>query len=181
MEKLKKIIKRYRIFLVLALINLALFIYYPDLGQSSIKITWQNTAEMLKILPPIFILLGLLDVWIERETMVKYMGEGSGFVGVLISFLLGSAAAGPLYAAFPVAGILLKKGTKLSNVLIMLGAWSTTKIPLLLFEASSMGVKFTLIRFLLNLVGIGAIALITEKVLSKSDKDKIYEKAMTKE
>lgn len=36
----------------------------------------------------------------------------------------------------------LKKGSKLSNVFIMIGAWSTTKIPLLLFEISSMGIKF---------------------------------------
>lgn len=181
MNKFKEILKRYRIFLVLVLINLVIFLLNPDLGQNSIKITWKNTAEMLKIIPPIFVLLGLLDVWVKRETMVKYMGEGSGFVGILISFLIGSAAAGPLYAAFPVAGVLLKKGTKLSNVLIMLGAWSTTKIPLLLFEASSMGLKFTTIRFLLNLVGIGSIAFITEKVLSKSEKDEVYAKAMARE
>ena len=28
---------------------------------------------MLGIMPPIFILLGLLDVWVERETMIKLM------------------------------------------------------------------------------------------------------------
>jgi hypothetical protein len=37
-------------------------------------------------------------------------GSKFGYAGVLIAYLLGSAAAGPLYAAFPVAGVLLKKG-----------------------------------------------------------------------
>jgi uncharacterized membrane protein YraQ (UPF0718 family) len=110
--------------------------------------------------------------------MVKYMGEGSRIVGVLLAFFIGSAAAGPLYAAFPVAGVLLKKGSKLSNVFIMLGAWSTTKIPLILFEASALGLKFMLIRLGMDLIGIAVIAYFVERVLSKEEKKQIYQKAL---
>ena len=109
--------------------------------------------------------------------MIKYMGDNSGIIGVLLAFFLGSAAAGPLYAAFPVAGVLLKKGSKLSNVFIMLGAWSTTKIPLILFEASALGLKFMLVRFMMDLIGIAIISYITEKSLTQKDKDVIYQKA----
>lgn len=174
---MKKIINRYKFFIILAIINFLIIIFLPDIGNKSISITWKNTLEMLSVIPPIFILLGLLDVWVKRETMVKYMGEGSGFIGILLAFFLGSAAAGPLYAAFPVAGVLLKKGSKLSNVLIMLGAWSTTKIPLLLFEASSMGLKFTALRLVLDLFGIAAIAYTTEKLLNNAEKEDIYKRA----
>lgn len=177
MKKLKFVIKRYKIFIMLILANALVVVLYPEIGMRSVEISVNSAVEMLSILPPIFILLGLLDVWVERETMMKYMGEKSGIIGVLIAFLLGSAAAGPLYAAFPVAMVLLKKGSRLSYVLIMIGAWSTTKIPLLLFEASSMGLKFTVLRFALNILGIGIIAYTTEKLLSKEDKDKIYEAA----
>jgi uncharacterized membrane protein YraQ (UPF0718 family) len=107
------------------------------------------------------------------------MGEESGIIGVMIAFLLGSAAAGPLYAAFPVAGVLLKKGSRFSNVLIFIGAWSTTKIPLLLFEASAMGWKFMLIRFIIDIPGIALIAYMTEKLMSKSEKELLYQKAST--
>ncbi|WP_326911598.1 permease [Sedimentibacter sp. MB31-C6] len=174
---MKKTIKRYKIFILLAVINILVLIFIPELGKKSLQITMSNALEMLSILPPIFILLGLLDVWVKRETMVKYMGESSGLVGILLAFLLGSAAAGPLYAAFPVAVVLLKKGSKLSNVLIMIGAWSTTKIPLLLFEASSMGIKFMVLRLVLDLFGIAVIAYSTEKLLSKEDKKEIYANA----
>lgn len=71
--------------------------------------------EMISVIPPIFILLGLLDVWVDRATMMKYTGKGSGLKGILIAFLLGSAAAGPLYAVFSVAGVMLKKGSSLVN------------------------------------------------------------------
>ncbi|QGU96881.1 permease [Clostridium bovifaecis] len=173
---MKKLIKRYRVFLMLLVINIGVIIFYPALGQSSMKITGANLKEMLGVIPPIFILLGLLDVWVKKEVMIKYMGENSGFVGVLLAFLLGSAAAGPLYAAFPIAEILIKKGSKFSNVLIFIGSWSTTKIPMILFETSSMGWEFTALRFVINIFGIGFIAYVTEKILTKEEKIAIYAK-----
>ncbi|MEL7655740.1 MAG: permease [Bacillota bacterium] len=171
---MRNILKRYRVFLLLVLINVIIVIFWPEIGLKSLYLTRVNLIDMLSVVPPIFILLGLLDVWVKRETMVKYMGEGSGLIGIILAFFIGSAAAGPLYGAFPVAGVLLKKGSKLSNVFIMVGAWSTTKIPLLLFEASALGLKFTVIRFLLDIVGIAVIAFFTEKVLSQDDKQQIY-------
>ena len=120
--KLIGFVKRYKTFLILFAVNLLLLIFAPDLGTKAVSITQNNLWEMLSVIPPIFILLGLLDVWVKKETMVKYMGEGSGLIGILIAFFLGSAAAGPLYAAFPVAGILLKKGSKISNVLIFISS-----------------------------------------------------------
>ncbi|MGE5630733.1 MAG: permease [Caulobacteraceae bacterium] len=172
-----KIVKRYGFFLVLAAINIGLILVYPDVGRKSLKITWNNTSEMLTVIPPIFILLGLLDVWVDREVMIRLMGEKSGFVGVIIAFILGSAAAGPLYAAFPIAGVLLKKGSKFSNVLIFIGSWSTTKIPMLLFEASSMGWRFMLARFIIDLPGIAFIAYVIEKLLNNNEKQYIYDNA----
>jgi uncharacterized membrane protein YraQ (UPF0718 family) len=154
--------------------NLALLFFFPEYGGRSFRLSLENLLEMLSVVPPIFILLGLLDVWLKRETMMKIMGEKSRLLGILIAFLLGSAAAGPLYAAFPVAGMLLKKGSKFSNVVIFIGAWSTTKIPLLLFEASSMGVPFMLLRFAIDIPVILLIAYATEKLLSKNDIDRIY-------
>lgn len=179
--KASNLVKRYRVFLFLAILNVAILIIFPQVGVKSVQLTWTNLLEMLSVLPPIFILLGLLDVWVKRETMIKYMGEGSGLIGVLIAFLLGSAAAGSLYAAFPVAGVLLKKGSKLSNVFIMLGAWSTTKIPLILFEASALGFKFMLLRLVMDIFGIAIIAYFTERMLSMKEKEEIYQKALTQE
>ena len=174
---MKNLVKKYKLFIALAVINILLIVIFPHIGLKSLNITWSNTLEMLSVIPPIFILLGLLDVWVQRDTMIRLMGEKSGLIGASIAFLLGSAAAGPLYAAFPVAGVLLKKGSKFSNVLIFIGAWSTTKIPLLLFETSAMGWKFMLTRFLINIPGIALIAYITEKLLNKKEKDLIYQNA----
>ena len=170
----KPFLKRYGAFFLLLIAGAVTGLILPDLGKAALNNTLGSFKEMLSVLPPIFILLGLLDVWVDRATMVKYTGKGSGFKGVLIAFLLGSAAAGPLYAAFPFAAVMLKKGASLTNVLIFIGAWSTTKIPLLAFEASSMGLTFMLVRLGLSLVGIPLIALVTDRVLGKSGREEIY-------
>jgi len=171
------LVKRYRIFLLLLVVNTILLFAVPQVGKASFRLSAENLIEMASVLPPIFVLLGLLDVWVERETMIRYVGEGSGLRGALVAFLLGAAAAGPLYAAFPVAAMLLKKGAKLTNVFLFVGTWSTTKIPMLLFEATSLGVPYMMLRFACNLVGIVLIAVILEKTLSKEDRDALYERA----
>lgn len=170
-----RIFIKYKLFLILVLLNIGLLFVYPQLGKKPLFLTAGNLWDMVLLLPAIFILLGLLDVWVEREIMIRVMGQNSGILGVLIAYLLGSAAAGPLYAAFPVAGVLLKKGCNFFNVLIFMGAWSTTKIPLLLFESSSMGIDFMLLRLLLDIPGIALIALITNWALNKKEKEEIYQ------
>lgn len=172
---MKSFAKRYKIFLFLALVNTVVGLLVPDIGLKSVMITKQNLIEMLSVIPPIFILLGLLDVWADRAVMIKYTGKGSGIKGVLIAFLLGSAAAGPLYAAFPVAGVMLKKGSSLMNVFIFIGTWSTAKIPLLTFEAASLGFPFMMTRLVLSIFGIMVIAAVTQKSLDSKQQSEIYE------
>lgn len=169
-----KMISRYKVFLLLALANIIIGLIMPGIGLKSLDLTRANLLEMMSVIPPIFILLGLLDVWVDRSTMIRLTGNGSGLKGVLIAFLMGSAAAGPLYAAFPVAGMMLKKGSSLMNVFIFIGAWSTTKIPMLTFEAASLGLPFTLTRLALSVIGILAIALISQKSLNPGQKEELY-------
>ena len=171
---IKQIINRYRVFLILFAVNLVISLVMPEIGLTAFSNTAGNIKEMISVIPPIFILLGLLDVWVDRATMIKYTGKGSGIKGILISFLLGSAAAGPLYAAFPVATVMLKKGSSIFNVLVFLGAWSTTKIPLLTFEAASLGMRFMLTRLALSLIGILVIAPIGDRSMSQSEREEIY-------
>ena len=169
-----KMISRYKVFLLLALANIIIGLIMPGIGLKSLELTRANLLEMMSVIPPIFILLGLLDVWVDRSTMIRLTGNGSGLKGVLIAFLMGSAAAGPLYAAFPVASMMLKKGSSLMNVFIFIGAWSTTKIPMLTFEAASLGLPFTLTRLALSVIGILAIALISQKSLNPGQKEELY-------
>ena len=115
MSKLKKIVKRYLFFLFLLLLNVLLLIVQPKLGREVISLSLDNLLEMLSIIPPIFLLLGLMDVWVPKETIMKFMGKDAGIKGGIFAFVLGSFSSGPLYASFPVAMVFLKKGVSRMN------------------------------------------------------------------
>ncbi len=116
---------------------------------------WQNFASfavaMLKILPGAFILIGLFEVWVKRETVEKHLGEKSGFKGYLWVILLSGTLVGGLYLAFPVAYTLYNKGARLSVIFTYLGAAAICRVPMTIFEASFLGIKFTAIRWLVSL------------------------------
>lgn len=168
------LLKRYRAALIsitLFAVFLAVFPSYAGKAEASLL---DQMKTMLLVIPPIFLLLGLLDVWVPRETLMKYMGEGSGVRGAVIAFTLGSAAAGPLYGAFPVAAVLMKKGSSFWNILIFIGAWSTTKIPMFLFEMNALGARFAVARLLIDIPGIVLIALAVKTLVPKKEIDRLY-------
>jgi len=169
-----KTLKRYLFFIVTIVILIILLLVDHSIGQSALDTAVYSLKEMMIVLPPIFVLLGLLDVWIPKETIVKYMGEKSGFIGIVLSILLGATAAGPLYAAFPIAGVFMKKGVKFSNIMFFIGAWSTLKIPMFPFEVASMGYKFALIRLGLSLFGITLIAFAMKFSIKPNEIQEIY-------
>jgi len=78
---------------------------------------------------PAFILMGLLEVWILKDKIQKWLERGSGIKGAAQSFELGTLPTDPEYVAFPIAGSLLKKGARISNLVIFLGSWGALKIP----------------------------------------------------
>lgn len=172
-----KKLARYRNLIVMLIVTAGALLIRPEFGQEAVRITGYSLREMLMILPPVFILLGLLDVWVPRQTFVKYMGEGSGIRGIVLSFLIGSAAAGPLYGAFPVAAVFMKKGVSFFNILIFIGAWSTTKIPMILFEVASLGSLFAITRLLVNIPGIIIIAYILMTFTTDAEREEIYDRA----
>ncbi len=171
------LIKRYRSFVITLIILCALFFINREIAWKAINITVYQFKTMALVVPPIFVLLGLLDIWVPKEIMIKYMGNQSGIKGILLAIFIGSAAAGPLYGAFPIAAVFMKKGVKFTNVLIFIGAWSTTKIPMFLFELSALGPRFAVTRLLVDIPGIIIIAYLISGILSKEEINKIYIKA----
>jgi len=109
------------------------------------------TLDMLKILPCAFILIGLFEAWVKRETIERHFGEASGIRGYIWGVLLAGTTVGGLYIAFPVAYSLYSKGAKLSVIFTYLGASALCRVPMAIFEASFLGIKFTAVRLLVSL------------------------------
>lgn len=126
---------------------------------------WRFFSEMITILPCMFIIIGLFDVWVPKEKIEKHIGKGSGIKGIGLMVLLAIIQPGSLYVAFPFAWLLWKKGSSLRNIFIYVGMFSATKIPMLIFEIGFLGLKFSLLRLLLTIPVFIIIAIIMERRL----------------
>lgn len=167
MSRLKYIANRYKLFLILCIFLIILSYFKKNLAFNILSISNDSLIQMIQVIPPIMILLGLLDEWISRESIMKYMGPDSNIIGVVLSITLAAFGAGPMYAAFPFTEVLLKKGVRLSNIIIFMNAWCVIKISTLLFEISALGYKFTLFRLLINLPGVIIMGYIVEYLVNK--------------
>lgn len=67
---------------------------FPDKGHVAGKATWSYLKEMVFVLPAVMIAMGLFLVWVNREIVVKYLGEGSGPTGFIIAIALGHSPPG---------------------------------------------------------------------------------------
>ncbi|MBN2287597.1 MAG: permease [Tissierellales bacterium] len=163
MENVKKFkvpILIFLIFVILALLN-------PTIASRSTQVTWDYFKEMALILPPVFLLMGLMEVWVPKDKIQKWIGSGSGIKGGLISLILGTLPTGPLYVAFPMTATLVRKGASITNMVIFLGSWAALKIPQLMVEVKFLGVSFTGLRFVLTLIALVIMGLIMETVLGR--------------
>jgi len=167
--KILKLIKANLFASFVLLAYLALMVFDRNLGLDSLKNSQYYLKEMIFIMPPIFILTALLDLWIPKETILKYLGSGSKAKGIFLSFLLGGISAGPIYAAFPVCVMLHKKGASIRNIVIILSSWAVIKVPMLLNEVKFLGVHFMVIRWILTVIAIIVFSWLTSLMVKDKD------------
>ncbi|TYB30306.1 MAG: hypothetical protein FXF47_09880 [Candidatus Mcinerneyibacterium aminivorans] len=125
--------------------------------------------NMLKILPPAFILIGLFEVWVKKETIEKHLGENSSFMGFVWAIILAGTTVGGIYVAIPISYSLYKKGARYSVIFTYLGASAICRVPMTIFEATFLGIKFSLIRLLTSIPLVILSSILLEKFLIKID------------
>lgn len=135
----------YTIFIIISLF----MSYTPgiEIGKNFLSFA----LTMLKVVPAAFIIIGLFEVWIKKETVEKHLGSKSNLRAYFWILLLAGTTVGGMYVAFPVSAALYKKGAKLSIVFAYLSAAAAFRIPMMLFEATFLGLKFTVIRLAVSL------------------------------
>jgi len=121
--------------------------------------------EVIIVLPAIFIFIGLFDVWIKRATIESHLGIKSKFAaeGYFWAILLSTLNVGGMLLSFPMAYSLYKKNARLSVVLTYLCASGLLRINMIVFEITSLGLKFTIIRILTAIPLVIISSIIIEK------------------
>ncbi len=167
--KAKTILKKNKLLVLVALVYMGLFIVMPEKASLAIKNSVYYLIEMFEVLPVIFLLTVVIEAMIPKEWIIKHFGEKSGFLGNILSLILGSISAGPIYAAFPISKMLLTKGASVPNIVIILSSWAVIKIPMLANEVKFLGVSFMGVRWVLTVIAILVMAWLTGKLINRKE------------
>jgi uncharacterized membrane protein YraQ (UPF0718 family) len=165
----KEIVRDYAIFAIALALAVLLLLIFPDRKATATITAWNYFLEMIAIMPAVMIIMGLFNVFVSKEQVVKYLGKTSGIKGILLAIFFGALPTGPLYIAFPLALALWKKGARVSNIVIFLSAWACIKIPQELVELQFLGLKFMAARLTLTVVFVILMGLLIEKLMAHSD------------
>ncbi|MFP4078715.1 MAG: permease [Candidatus Izemoplasmataceae bacterium] len=174
---MRAFVKKHKFLLFTLLVLVVITIIDIRLTYTALDNTWSYVLDMLIIVPPIFILIGLFDVWIERETVIRHMGEESGARGMALAFFLGAFSAGPTVAAFPLAMVMLKKGARYSNVLFFLMVWSSLKIPVVFYQFTQLGFTFAMIINVTMFIVFVLGAIVSSSLFEDEEVEAFREKA----
>ena len=158
----------YRWVLLIAVADLLVWLFWPAQAVEVVRNTWDYLVEMVVILIPVAVLIGLLEAWVPKHLIGKYLGRESGWKGMALSALFSTAAAGPLYVALPIAGMLLRKGASPLNVVVFLNTWAAIKIPQLLVETKFLGPAFMLVRLALTVPSVILVGWLIQKGIERT-------------
>ncbi len=165
MKQAKKILSKIRVFMIPAALYLIVGLFDPGVIMRALVILKGFALEMVQVLPAVFILSALINEWVPAATINKHLGKAAGFRGMLAALLLGSISAGPIYAAFPMAQTLQKKGASTCNVVIIISSWAVVKLPMLMMEMKFLGPRFTVIRYIITVPAIFLLGWFMGRVL----------------
>lgn len=134
-------------YLVLA-VGALLYTYSRDrqkAGQAA-RGAWKSFSGVAVTFLSVFGLVGLLDVFVPPESIERLLGAQGGFTSLFVGGTLGSVAAGPPVAAYPIASSLLDGGAWAPAVAAFIVSWTLVGFVSLPFEAKTFGTRFAVVR-----------------------------------
>lgn len=132
------------IYLIIGLMDFELFM--------EVILSFKNILlRVLPILPLIFGLIFVSDLFLKPEKTKKYLGSESGLRGYLISVFGGIISTGPIYMWYPLLKDLKEKGMRTSLVAVFLYN-RAIKIPLLPMMVLYFGWSFVILLTILMII-----------------------------
>jgi uncharacterized membrane protein YraQ (UPF0718 family) len=132
----------------------------------SLKRAWKIFINVLPQFIAILLFVGLLLALITPEIIKQIIGTESGFLGMLISSLLGAVTLVPVLIAFPIAAELLKNGAGITQIAIFVSTLTMVGFITLPMETKYLGKKVAILRNLLAYLLAFATAFIIGAILA---------------
>ncbi len=153
-------------YIIVALI--LLFISYIKDKKKTLKALNSILKISLNVLPVIFfifVVMGLITVFVSKETIANLLGSRRGIVGILLGELVGAVALIQPSAVYPFSGTLLNKGASYAVLYAFIGTAILIGVSTLPAEIKFLGKRFTLIRNLLTILIIFVFSLFIHLIM----------------
>ena len=137
--------------LLLVIVGVALLIYAlirgENLALEGLKLAGLTLWNNLAIVLAGFLIAGLIQVLIPKETIQNWLGIEGGVKAVLLGCLAGGLIPGSPYAVFPIAAGFYNAGAGLGSMVGFITAWALWSVSRLPVEIALIDPKVALIRY----------------------------------
>ena len=153
------------IYLIVAF-SLLLLSAFRDIERTkkALKATGKVALTVLPVLFMIFILMGIIEAFVSKETIVQWLGSGGSVLSIVIGELVGCVALIQPAAIFPFAGFLHKNGANYGAVFGFVMTGILIGIATLPLEVKLFGKRFTIVRNILTFIIVLLIGIIFKVV-----------------
>jgi len=148
------------LYIVTGLCLLASLIKDKKKTKMALKKAWKSLGNIMPQFIGIIILVGLILAYFDEGVISNYIGKESGFLGVIVSALVGAITLLPGFVAFPTAALLVDNGAGYVQIAAFVSSLMMVGIVTYPVEKKFFNRKFTIMR---NLLAFGfsiVIALI---------------------
>ncbi len=154
--------------LLLFTIGLYLYAFFvaPVRAANALNIGTSTFFSVTLLIISVFGLVGLLQIWISRELIVRLLGREGGIKGLLIAALCGTVLIGPAYIIFPLLMSIQKQGARWAVITIVLTSYAV-KLQMIPVEVGFLGWPFSLARALITIALAIPTGLLVEALMDR--------------
>ena len=135
------------------ILGIIAYLKSPQLPVQAIKSGGGLLLRLIPVLILAFFVAGLMEVLLPKELLVQWVGERSGFKGILIGTCLGAVAPGGPFIQFPIVAAMFKAGANIGPLVAYLSAWALIGINrVIAFEIPLLGFQITFTRLICSFI-----------------------------
>ncbi|MCF8024074.1 MAG: permease [Desulfobacteraceae bacterium] len=134
------------------LVIIGIFRQGPEIILQGLMAGGKMLIEVVPLLMAAFVLAGMIQAVVSKETINKWLGKEAGIKGIMLGGVAGALLPGGPYLFYPIAASFLLSGAEIGTTLTFVVAknlWSVSRLPL---EVALLGPRVTIIRFIVTLI-----------------------------
>lgn len=142
--------------------------FYKDKKKTkmALKKAWKSFENILPQFLVVILLVGVMLAVLDANTISNIIGKESGYLGVILSAIIGGITLIPAFVAFPTAALLLEAGAGYMQIAAFVSSLMMVGVVTLPIEIKYFGKKISILRNLYAFVFSFIVAIIIGLVVN---------------